>query len=266
MLFRSEEQTVPDAGTQGLWPGKAVLLSINRFERKKDVGLAIRAFAKLDETTQCKAKLVIAGGYDPRVRENIEYHEELVKDAESRGLKCATAKSIVTAQAVPDDVQVIFLHNVPSQAKSMLLSTARLLVYTPTNEHFGIVPVEGMLAGVPVLATDTGGPKESVVDGRTGWLRKPDAVDEWTAIMHKVIAELSKDDIKTMGEAGKARVKQLFSFEEMARKLDEEIGEMRKSPRSKVMELQDVLLAVGVGAVVLIAILAAGSRMASQLS
>ena len=44
-----------------LWEGKKVVLSINRFERKKDVGLAIRAFAGLDEDIRRDAKLVLAG-------------------------------------------------------------------------------------------------------------------------------------------------------------------------------------------------------------
>lgn len=44
-----------------LWPGKPVLLSINRFERKKDVGLAIKAFAGLTEAEKSGAKLVLAG-------------------------------------------------------------------------------------------------------------------------------------------------------------------------------------------------------------
>ena len=44
-----------------LWGGKKVVLSINRFERKKDVGLAIRAFAGLGEKGREGVRLVIAG-------------------------------------------------------------------------------------------------------------------------------------------------------------------------------------------------------------
>ena len=46
-------------------------LSINRFERLKNVALAIRAYAKLAKTA--RPRLVIAGGFDARVRENVEY-------------------------------------------------------------------------------------------------------------------------------------------------------------------------------------------------
>jgi alpha-1,3/alpha-1,6-mannosyltransferase len=44
-----------------LWEGKRVLLSINRFERKKDVGLAIRAFRRLSPDERKISRLVIAG-------------------------------------------------------------------------------------------------------------------------------------------------------------------------------------------------------------
>ena len=51
-----------------------------------------------------------------------------------------------------------------------LLARSHALVYTPSNEHFGIVPLEAMAAGRPVIAVDSGGPRESVLHGRTGWL------------------------------------------------------------------------------------------------
>ena len=50
------------SGASGeLWKGKKVLLSINRFERKKDVGLAIKAFAKLKVEERQGVRLVLAG-------------------------------------------------------------------------------------------------------------------------------------------------------------------------------------------------------------
>jgi alpha-1,3/alpha-1,6-mannosyltransferase len=44
-----------------MWKDKRVILSINRFERKKDVGLAIRAYAGLPEEKRKGVRLVIAG-------------------------------------------------------------------------------------------------------------------------------------------------------------------------------------------------------------
>lgn len=50
-------------GTKELWKGKKVILSINRFEKKKDIGLTIKAFAKLEPNQREGVRLVIAGTY-----------------------------------------------------------------------------------------------------------------------------------------------------------------------------------------------------------
>ncbi|KAI1368928.1 hypothetical protein F5Y08DRAFT_294202 [Xylaria arbuscula] len=225
---RTKEKNPDD---KPLWNGMKFVLSINRFERKKDIALAIRAFAGLSKQKRAGVRLAVAGGYDPRVAENVGYHTELVALAESLGLKNMTVRTPQTAQAVPQDVEVLFLQNVTNLLKEMLLSSARLLVYTPANEHFGIVPLEAMLSGVPVLAANTGGPVETVVEGQTGWLRSPDDVDEWTAVMDKVLHQLSPRELAKLSEAGIERVKNGFGEAEMAQRLDSIFTEMLRTER-----------------------------------
>ncbi|KAI0453157.1 glycosyltransferase family 4 protein [Xylaria acuta] len=216
-----------------LWNGMKYVLSINRFERKKDIALAIKAFAGLSKQQRAGVRLAVAGGYDPRVAENVGYHNELVKLAERLGLKNMTVKTPQTAQAVPQDVEVLFLQNVTNMLKEMLLWSARLLVYTPANEHFGIVPLEAMLSGVPVLAADTGGPVETVVQGKTGWLRSPDNVDEWTAVMDKALHQLTAQDLAEMSKAGVERVKNGFGEAEMAQRLDSIFDKILRAERHR---------------------------------
>eukprot|EP00056_Hartaetosiga_gracilis_P008442 m.120925 g.120925 ORF g.120925 m.120925 type:complete len:376 (-) comp12918_c0_seq3:2227-3354(-) len=71
-----------------------IFLSINRFERKKNLLLAIEALASLkgnllengkDSVWEC-IHLVVAGGYDVRLPENVEYFEELSEAATSLGV------------------------------------------------------------------------------------------------------------------------------------------------------------------------------------
>lgn len=59
-----------------------------------------------------------------------------------------------------------------------LLEHTKILLYTPQNEHFGIVPVEAMYMGCAVIACNSGGPLESVEDGKTGFLVPP-VYREW---------------------------------------------------------------------------------------
>ena len=186
------------------------------------------------------------GGYDNRVQENVTYHKELVSLAESLGLNTATRNTIVTALNVPDDIDILFLLSVPNTLKEILLKSARLLVYTPSNEHFGIVPLEAMLAGLPVLAANTGGPLETVVDGKTGWLCPPDNVESWTAVMNKVLHTTSDKELKKIGDAGKARVKKEFSDTKMAERLDAIISDMANADRKSAQELTSFLLTIAI--------------------
>lgn len=219
-----------------LWKDKKVLLSINRYEGKKNLGLAIKAFAKLSSVENSMAKLVIAGGFDSRVAENANTLRELQSLAESCNLSHATFKGDDSEMAA-DASNVTFLLSVPDQLKRRLLSTASLLIYTPQNEHFGIVPIEAMLAGVPVLATNTGGPLETIYDGRTGWLRSADKIADWTDVMRKPLIPSSADNLKAMGQRGRERVMAEFSHTKMTESLDQEIQKLCVSTgdRPKVM-------------------------------
>ncbi|KAM0815181.1 putative Family 1 glycosyltransferase [Seiridium cardinale] len=228
-----------------LWKGKKFLLSINRFERKKDVALAIKAYAGLSEEARKGVRLVVAGGYDNRVPENVGYHNELVQLANSLGLNNMTANTLVTALEVPAEVQVLFLLSVPNLLKETLLSSTQLLVYTPANEHFGIVPLEAMLAGVPVLAADTGGPTETVVEGETGWLRSPTKVEAWTEVMDKVLNKLSKEELTRMSQVGVSRVKNNFGDVQMAERIDGICDDILKT-KTKPGSYTPILLALGV--------------------
>lgn len=71
--------------------GTKIFTSLNRYERKKNIALAIEAFSIFQlncikegmqaPETHSKHVLVIAGGWDPRVRENVEHEQELRKKA-----------------------------------------------------------------------------------------------------------------------------------------------------------------------------------------
>ena len=78
-----------------------------------------------------------------------------------------------------------------------------------------------MLAGTPVLAANTGGPLETVVDGVTGWLCPPDDVEAWTVVMNKVLHKMSNAQLQKMSEAGRQRVVREFSDVKMAERLEE---------------------------------------------
>lgn len=174
------------------------------------------------------------------------YHKELDELASSLGLKTATTKTIVSALNVPDDIDVLFLLSVPNALKEMLLKSARLLIYTPSNEHFGIVPLEAMLAGLPVLAANTGGPLETIVEGETGWLRSPDDPESWTEVINQVLYKTSPKELQKIKTAGVNRVKREFSDTKMAERFDEIITSMAEVERRSVMGIAAFFIAIAV--------------------
>lgn len=121
------------------------------------------------------------------------------------------------------DPSVLLLLNFTTPQRSALLSapSTLALLYTPTNEHFGIGPVEAMVCGLPVLACNSGGPTESVVDseeGRTGWLREPDP-EVWAETLSTVV-QLSSEERKALGERAKKRAQDNFGMEAMAGRME----------------------------------------------
>lgn len=183
-----------------------ILLSINRYERKKNLPLALKAFKMLERNLTKqewdRVHLVLAGGYDSRNLENIEHYDELTVICENLDLK-----GKVTLLRSPSD-----------EMKVKLLKRCHLLFYTPTNEHFGIVPLEAMYLSRPVIAVNSGGPTETIVHEQTGFLCESTPEDFANA------ATLIIKDQKLgekMGDMGRKRVQQRFSFEAFTEKLNQ---------------------------------------------
>lgn len=137
---------------------------------------------------------MVAGGYDDRVTENVQHYIELKE---------------LAAQLRVDDC-VTFLRSPSDSLKVALLRGSAAVLYTPSREHFGIVPVEAMYCCCPVIAVNSGGPLESVADGETGFLCEPVA-EAFSKAMERLVREpqLRRD----MGQAGRRRVRDKFSLQ-----------------------------------------------------
>ena len=186
-----------------------IFLSINRYERKKNLPLAIEAFSKLLESTEedvrPKMHLIMAGGYDERVVENKEHFEEL--------------NSLAASLNVTDNVT--FIRSFSDVEKVQLLKKCTVLIYTPSNEHFGICPLEAMYMHRPVIAVNSGGPLETVLDGKTGFLCDPTA----EAFAHKMLYFVNQPSAKlNLGKTANEHVHSKFSFDAFSSELDDIIN------------------------------------------
>ena len=90
------------------------------------------------------------------------------------------------------------------------------MVYTPQNEHFGIVPLEAMARGCPVIACNSGGPLETVVHTQTGFTAEPTALCFANAMV--LLLTMKTDAAAQMRVTAQARVRDCFSRLSFARR------------------------------------------------
>lgn len=184
---------------------KFIFLSINRYERKKNLPLALEALSylksMLDESDWDRVHLIMAGGFDPINLENMEHFMELTD---------------LAAELDVED-KVTFMKSPKEVEKVSLLYHCRALVYTPSNEHFGIVPLEAMYYSKPVIAVNSGGPTETIVNEVTGFLCEPNR-KSFADAMCKLIT--SPDLCGRLGESGRKRFETKFSFDAFTNQLD----------------------------------------------
>lgn len=77
-------------------------------------------------------------------------------------------------------------------------------------EPFGLVVIEAMASGKPVVATAPGGPSETVVDGETGFLVPPSDASAIARVLEVLLADHQKRI--SMGDAGRRRAREVFSL------------------------------------------------------
>ncbi|GAA2939917.1 MULTISPECIES: glycosyltransferase [Streptomyces] len=170
------------------------LLAVGRLVPRKGFDRAIRALAGVPD-----AELVIAGGPEAPL---------LFADPEAERLRKVASEHGVTER-------VRMLGCVPQHLMPSLLSSADLLLSLPRYEPFGIVPIEAMACGTPVVATAVGGQLDTVVDGVTGIHVPPEGDDHELA---GVIRALLDDPARRAryGAAGRTHALARFTWDEVA--------------------------------------------------
>lgn len=107
--------------------------------------------------------------------------------------------------------EAVTLRSVRYDEMPDLYAAADVVVYpTVGDEPFGLVPLEAMSCGLPIVATNSGAIPETVIDGETGFIVAREDVDALTA---RVLALITSDDLRArLGRAGRRRVTEQFSL------------------------------------------------------
>ncbi|MET3504421.1 N-acetyl-alpha-D-glucosaminyl L-malate synthase BshA [Halalkalibacter oceani] len=140
-----------------------VLIHISNFRPVKRVPDVVRSFAEI--ARHVKSKLLLIGN----------------------GPDLQVARDLVKSLQLED--QVLLLGNQKHIAE--LLSMSDLMLLLSEKESFGLVALEAMACGVPVIGTNTGGIPEVVVDGETGYLCE---VGDIECVAHRALTLLEDEE------------------------------------------------------------------------
>jgi glycosyltransferase involved in cell wall biosynthesis len=125
-----------------------------------------------------------------------------------------------TAKQMNISEDVIFTGFVEDNLKPLYYKAADIFCLPSTTlaESFGIVNLEAMAAGIPIVSSDLGGIPDIVKNGENGLLAKPYDIE---MVAEKLLILLKDEDIrKKMGADGKNKVKD-YSWKEVASKTEQ---------------------------------------------
>jgi glycosyltransferase involved in cell wall biosynthesis len=188
-------------GLLGLAPDKFTVLQLGRMVPRKGVDTVIQATALLRSHHGIDAQLLVVGG---------DIH------AGGRdGPEMARLRTLAERLGILEHVR--FVGQKPRAELRTWYSAADVFVTTPWYEPFGITPVEAMACARPVVGSEVGGIKSTVVDGSTGFLvpsRDPQAVAERLATLQRnpMLAH-------TMGDAGLRRAYRHYTWRSVAQQV-----------------------------------------------
>jgi D-inositol-3-phosphate glycosyltransferase len=192
----------PDGPAEPRDPGRSRLLVVSRLVERKGIGDVITALAELPGAHAPQAgatELVIAGGPPANRLDRDPEARRLAALAERLGM---AGRVRLRGQVEPGDLPALY-------------RSADLVVCVPWYEPFGIVPLEAMACGVPVVASAVGGLVDSVVDGVVGVHVPPRRPD----LLARALAGLLADPARraALGAAGARRARRRYGWDRIAR-------------------------------------------------
>jgi glycosyltransferase involved in cell wall biosynthesis len=176
----------------------------SRFIATKRQDYVINAFKKFQKASKKNYRLVLAGALS-RDPEHVSYYEKLKKLASGSNVEIKA--------------------NISERELASLYSRSTAVLFAAMNEDYGYIPLEGMASSKPVISVNEGGPRETMIDGETGFL-----VNSYEEMAEKM-AYLAgnRSAAEKMGKRGRERVIANYSWDVFFKKFDNAILKVKKS-------------------------------------
>ena len=193
-----EEAKVKIRSTLGI-NSQPMILFVGGLAPRKGVDILLRALPQV--LREMEVKLVLAGSGNQR-----DYQQ--------------------LAQALGISDKAIFLGRVPDNTLRLLYSSCDLFVLPSRLEGLGIVILEAMAAGKPIVATNVGGIPELIESGQNGILVEADEEGKLASTIVNVLSDNSL--ARVIGENNIQKVREHYSWEVAAQKAEHLYNDLMK--------------------------------------
>lgn len=169
------------------------LLYVGKIEERRNVYFLIEMFEKLLETNQ-NVQLVIVGDGEP------EYAAAFLK----------------RIKPLTDKGQILYRQKATQKELALIYKRVNLFVFTSNYEIFGMVLLEALYFGLPVISTSNGGASVLIKDGTDGYIMTEFDIDAWIEKINTLME--NKELYQEMGINAHELIEQHFLWDRLADK------------------------------------------------
>lgn len=191
----------------GIAPDAKVVIYVGRFDPRKGIETLVRAIAQSNWRGCSDLKLIIGGGSRP---------------GQSDGIERDRIEGIVAEMNLSDIT--LFPGRLDDDTLPIYYAAADACVVPSHYEPFGLVAIEAMASRTPVVASNVGGLRFTVVPEVTGLLAPPKDEAAFASAIERILADPALRD--RLGETGRQRVEIAFSWESVASRLTNLYGRL----------------------------------------
>jgi sucrose-phosphate synthase len=193
-------------------PGKPMVLALSRADTRKNIATLVRAFGELPALHNAANLVVIAGN-----RDDIDALDKGAREVLTELLMLIDFYDLYGRIAYPkhhDSADVPDIYRVAARSGGVFVNPA-------LTEPFGLTLLEAAASGLPIVATEDGGPRDIVSHCRNGALIDPLDEQAMAAAVYEAVSDRRR--WKRWSRNGLAGVEQHYSWEAHVRKYMEEV-------------------------------------------
>lgn len=198
----------------GINPETKVVLYVGRFDQRKGIETLVRAVDK-SKFREDNLQLIIGGGSRPGESDGIE-RDRIEKIVNELGMSDFTT--------FPGRLGNTNLH--------LYYAAADICVVPSHYEPFGLVTIEAMASGTPVVGSDVGGIQFTIVPEETGLLCPPKDEAAFAIAIDRILS--NPEWRNQLGGNAKKRVEKMFSWDGVASQLSQLYTQLLEAPAKEL--------------------------------